>query len=456
MNEKQNPNDQSSQAWFVLAVLFAINTMNFFDRQILAAVTEPIRQQWKLSDTAMGLMGTAFTLIYAFVGVPIGRWADKGQRTKVMSIGVAIWSFFTAASGLAWNYLTLFVARMGVGVGEASCSPAGNSLIGDLYPASKRARATSIFMLGLPVGIFLSNLLSGVIMERTAPLVGAQNAWKMPFFVATIPGLVLAWLVLKIREPKRGATELFQIAGQERQGSPYKRVLSIPTMWWIILSGALHNFNAYAVNAFMPAYLGRYHGLGLKEANTRTAFVLGAVGVVGLLVGGVAADWARKKSPSGRMLLGALCLFALTPCIYLALTRPKGDLTVFMVLMGLGWMLFYVYYVTVYPTVQDVVEPSLRGTAMALYFFAMYVLGGAFGTTVLGFLSDHFAKRAMTEAGATAMTEAFKAIGLHNAFLVVPIVSLILAFVLFAGSRTVTGDMDKLHRWLREAAEKAR
>jgi MFS family permease len=451
----EDRNDQAQrQAWFALAVLFAINTMNFFDRQILAAVTEPIRKQWMLNDTAMGVMNTVFVLIYAAVGVPLGRWADRGKRTKVLSVCVAVWSLFTAASGLAWNYASLFVARMGVGIGEAGCSPAGNSLIGDLYPANKRARATSIFMLGLPIGIFLSNLLSGLIAEKFTPIVGADNSWKAPFWLATIPGLILAALALKIVEPARGATEAFKIADQSREGSPYWRVLSIPTMWWIIISGALHNFNAYAVNAFIPAYLGRYHGLGLQKANTISAFTLGAVGVVGLLGGGALADWARRKSRSGRMLLGASALLVLTPLTYLALNLPKGDIRTFMILMGTGWMLFYVYYVTVYPTVQDVVEPTLRGTAMALYFFAMYVLGGAFGTTALGMLSDHFARQAMTAAGATAMTEAFRATGLHNAFFIVPVISLLLALVLFAASRTVAGDMEKLQQWMRQAASK--
>ncbi len=448
--------EKNRQAWFALAVLFAINTMNFFDRQILAAVTEPIRKQWMLSDTAMGVMNTVFVLVYAAVGVPLGRWADRGRRTRILSVCVAIWSLFTAASGAAWNYVSLFFARMGVGIGEAGCSPAGNSLIGDLYPANRRARATGIFMLGLPVGIFLSNLLSGLIVERFTPIVGAANAWKAPFWIATVPGLALAVLALRIVEPVRGAAEAFDVTGMEREGSPYKRVLSIPTMWWIILSGALHNFNAYAVNAFLPAYLGRYHGLGLQKANTTAAFTLGAVGVIGLLGGGYLADWARRRSPNGRMVLGSCALFALTPLTYLALNLPKGEIPAFMALMGTGWMLFYVYYVTVYPTVQDVVEPALRGTAMALYFFAMYVLGGAFGTTILGLLSDHFAKRAMLAAGADTLTEQFRATGLHDAFFIVPVVSLVLALVLFAGSRTVARDMERLQQWMRQMTEKAK
>jgi len=422
--------------------------MNFFDRQIPAAVTEPIRKEWMLSDTQIGLLATAFTLIYAAAGVPLGRLSDRGARKKVLAVGVTVWSLLTAASGLAWNYWSLFAARLGVGVGEAACAPAGNSLIGDLYPPHKRARAISIFMLGLPIGIFLSNQLSG-------RLAAYYNDWRVPFYVACVPGLLLALLALRIREPRRGASEAYVIADDTaRAGSPYKRVLGIPTMWWIIISGALHNFNAYAVNAFLPAYLGRYHGLNLKDANNITAFVLGAVGVVGLLAGGLAADWISSKRRDGRMLLAAASLAISTPCVYFALAQPKGSMAPFIVLMGIGWMLIYVYYVTVYPAIQDVVEPGLRATAMALYFFAMYVLGGSFGTTILGSLSDYFANRAMIDAGGTQI-EVFRAAGLHSAFYVVPVVSLILTLVLFAGSRTIEKDMARLVAWMRESVKAA-
>jgi MFS family permease len=228
-------------------------------------------------------------------------------------------------------------------------------------------------------------------------------------------------------------------------------------MWWIILSGALHNFNAYAVNSFLPAFLGRFHGMDLRQANTIAAFVLGAVGVVGLLAGGLAADRLSKVRSNGRMMLAAGSMLFSTPLVYFALGRPKGDLITFMILMGVGWMLIYVYYVTVYSAIQDVVEPGLRATAMALYFFAMYVLGGSFGTSIVGMLSDYYAKQAMIDAGLSAASmavipEQFRAAGLHSAFYVVPVVSLMLAFVLWMGSRTVAADMEKLQRWMRESS----
>jgi predicted MFS family arabinose efflux permease len=316
-------------------------------------------------------------------------------------------------------------------------------MIGDLFPPAQRARAISVFMLGLPIGIFLCYWLTGMIVEGAAPYVGPENAWKVPFFFATIPGLILAVIAMRLPEPVRGASE-YGVAGGRITGSPWRRLLTIPTLWWIIISGALHNFNAYAVNAFLPAYLGRYHGLGLRQANTISAIVLGAVGVVGLLGGGIIADRVRQRSERGRMVLGSLCLLVLIPCLFFALRQPPGAIVPFMLLTGFGWSFFFVYYVTVYPTIHDVVEPELRGTAMAIYFFAMYVLGGAFGTTALGFLSDYYARRAMLDAGATVLSEAHRAVGLHDALLIVPVNAVILALILFAGSLTVRRDIERL------------
>jgi predicted MFS family arabinose efflux permease len=439
--------NERKHATYALVVLFAINAMNFYDRQIIASVSKPIIDEWHLSDTALGGIGTAFIIIYAIVGLPLGVWADRGSRTKLLAFSVSVWSIFTAASGLAWGYWSMFVARLGVGIGEAGCSPAGNSLIGDLYPANKRGRAVAFFMLGLPIGIFLSNIISGYIAKAWS--------WRWTFLIATIPGLILALLALRIKEPARGASETVRRADEQRSLTSYLRVLAIPTMWWIIISGALHNFNAYTVNSFIPLYLGRHHGLDILQANKIAAFVLGAVGVVGLIAGGLAADWARRKSPRGRMIVAALALLIATPCIYLAIEQPKGALVPFMVLMGFGWMMMYVYYVSVYPAIQDVVEPDMRGSAMALYFFGMYFLGGAYGTFITGYLSDYFASKAMIAAGATAL-EPFRAIGLQQAFYVVPAVSVALTLVLFAGALTIARDVEKLQKWVGEAAPESK
>lgn len=436
----------ANRARYTLAILFAINLLNFFDRNIIGAVVEPLRKDWVLSDSQIGWLSTAFTLLYAVVGVPFGRLSDRFQRSKLLGIGVAAWSLLTAASGLAWNYGALFATRLGVGIGEATCAPASSSLIGDLYPAKQRARALSLFMLGLPLGGFLGLFLSGSI--------AAAHGWRAPFYVAGIPGLVLALLALIISEPARGAAEASPTAGRPHDGSPYWRVLRVPTMRWIILSGALFNFNMYAIPTFLPAFLSRYHTLSLKEANLVAAVAFSLVGVPALLLGGPIADRLGHARPNGRLLVSAFSVFLQAPLIYFALKRPAGDVAGFLSLMGAGCMLGYFYYSGVYATIQDVIPPSLRGTGMAIYFLVMYLLGGSFGPVITGKLSDHFARVAMAAAGANNLSEPLRAAGLHSGMYIIPICALTVALVLFMASRTVAADMHELHLWMAQPAAK--
>src|SRR5262249_5044267 len=356
---------------------FAINTMNFFDRQILGAVGETVRKELELKDTALGLLGTAFIILYAVVGVPLGRLTDKISRKHILSAGVTVWSLFTVLSGLAGSYFMLFLARLGVGVGEASCAPASASLIGDLFPANKRAKAMAAFMMGLPVGIALSFAVSSWFATRFG--------WRSAFYIAGIPGVICAVLALAIYEPHRGASETHDTSGLKRQGSPYLLVLSIPTMWWIIASGALHNFNMYAFGAFISPFLQRVHHLGEFNAGITSMIAYGLSGIPGLIIGGLLGDSIMRRRTNGRLLVAGCALLISTPAVFFALGRPAGDVLSFTILMSIGCGSMYVYYSTVYATIQDVIEPSLRGTAMAIYFFAMYVLGAALGPVGMGF-----------------------------------------------------------------------
>jgi MFS family permease len=439
--------DNKRAVWFALWVLFAINAINFFDRQILGAVGEPIRKEFGLSDAALGALGTAFTLLYAFVGVPLGRLADKRPRKGILSAGVFVWSLMTAASGVATNFWQIFVLRLGVGVGEASCAPAATSLIGDLFPASKRAKALSIFMLGLPVGVALSFAVSGVVAR--------QYGWRAAFLIAGIPGILCAIAALLIKEPRRGATETHDVGTEKRAGSPYKLVLSSPTMLWLIVSGALHNFNMYAIGAFITPFLMRYHGADIQTANFVSMIIYGLLGAPGLLLGGFIGDAAMKRRKDGRMLIGTFAILGSVPFILLALGRPNGDFTGFLILMGIGCALMYFYYSTVYSTIQDVVEPALRGTAMSLYFMAMYLLGASLGPYAIGLISDYFTQQAAQNAGVTVFNqqslEPFRAAGLHSAMYIIPVLSVLLTFVMFAASRTVTKEIEKLQSWMRDS-----
>ena len=438
-----------AKAGFALTVLFAINTMNFFDRQILGAVGEMVRKDWGLSDTALGTLGTAFTLIYAFVGLPLGRLADKYARNKILAFGVFVWSLLTAASGLAQSFVQMFIMRLGVGVGEATCAPAGNSLIGDLFPATRRAKALAVFMMGLPIGLALSFAVSGLIAQK--------YGWRAAFYIAGIPGLICAVAAWFMKEPARGATETHSIGGAKREGSPFKLVLTIPTMWWLIISGALHNFNMYAIGSFLTPYLMRYHEMNIRDANFVAMVVYGLAGAPGLLLGGYFSDAVMRKRRDGRLVVGALFLAVSVPFVFFALRQTSQSPVMFMVFMAIGVAAMYAYYSTVYSAIQDVIEPSLRGTAMAIYFFAMYVLGASFGPVGTGFLSDYFTKQAATAAGVAEFTmqslEPYRGAGLNSAMYVVPILGVLLTLVLYAASRTVVKDMDRLQKWMSESAK---
>ncbi|HVS32702.1 MAG TPA: MFS transporter [Thermoanaerobaculia bacterium] len=430
-------------AAYALTVLFVINTMNFFDRVIGGALGEPIRREWNLSDSALGALGTAFTLLYAFVGIPLGRLADRAPRKYILAAAVFVWSALTALSGATRTYWQLFVTRLGVGVGEAACAPAATSLIGDLYPARQRARAMSIFMMGLPIGIALSYLVGSYVAHA--------YGWRAAFFVAGIPGIFAAVAALFISEPRRGGAEavVSTTPAAPDTASPWRTLLSIPTLWWLILSGALHNFNMYALGTFLSPLLMRYHATGLREAGLMTTLVYGLSGIPGLLIGGALADrWAMKRR-DGRLLVAAFASALSVPLMWLALLRPARDTALFVTFGALACMTMYVYYASVYATLQDVVKPSLRGTAMAVYFFAMYVLGASFGPLATGMASDFFTHRAAAAAGAAAATgqalEPFRGQGLHSAMYLVPVLSFLLAFVLFAATRTVGRDMDRVN-----------
>ena len=453
-------------AMYTLVVLFAINLMNFFDRQIIGGVAEGIRREWTLSDTALGLLGTVFTLLYAVVGLPLGRLSDRKERRSILAAGVFVWSLLTAASGIARNFSQLIVARLGVGVGEATCSPASTSLLGDFFPANQRARAVAIWMLGLPLGLGLANVSGGWILQKWG--------WRNAFYIAAIPGILCAVAALVMHEPTRGMSESHAVGDRRRAGNPYVLVLSIPTMLWLIVSGALHNFNMYALGAFVAPFLVRFHRMTFIDAGWVSACVYGFAGVIGLTGGGALADYLYRRRVDGRLIVGTAAIVITAPLMFLGLARPRGDVLGFALLMGTGSGVMFAYYSTVYSTIHDVVEPSLRGTAMALYFFAMYVLGASMGPVGTGLASDYFTFQAASAAGAVQplpfgsimaaefrslvgeskgfdlrALEPFRAEGLHTAMYVVPILATLLALVLFAASRTVKKDVERLDTWMK-------
>ena len=421
---------------YTLFILFLINFLNFFDRSIPAVVLEPIRKEFDLNDTMLGLLATGFTLIYALAGLPLGRLADRMQRTRLLGYGVLAWSAMTAATAMAWNFASLMLMRLGVGIGEASCAPAANSMIGDLFPSGQRARALGFFMLGLPIANLACFSLVGYLAHR--------YGWRTPFVLAALPGILVAVLAFRLREPVRGGHETYQL--QAPIARPFRQVIAVPTLWWIILSGAAVNFAAYALSTFLPSLMTRFHGANLAQAGLISAIVLGLTGIVALSLGGGLADRAHQRNPAnGRLRLGSVCLLIGAPLLWLGLSQPAGSVIASSALIAVGWMMYFMYYVTVYPSVHDVVDARLRATAMAVYFFFQYVLGAGFGTVITGMVSDHYARSAMAAAGALAINDEFRAIGLQASMsLIVPLAILVTGLALACASMRFAKDVARV------------
>src|SRR3954454_14426524 len=227
--------DRMRPVRWTLAVLFLVNVLNFYDRQALGAVLEPLRREFQLTDRQLGAIPTAFIIVYAIAGVPLARLADRWSRKRLLAIGVSVWAALTALGGFSTGYTMLFVTRMGVGIGEAACAPASTSWIGDLVPPAKRSRALAAFMMAVPVGIMISFVASGPAAQAFG--------WRTALLLAAAPAILLVPALLLLPEPPRG----------KKSGGKTTAVslLRIPALWWITLSGAMMNFIMYSFSYFV-------------------------------------------------------------------------------------------------------------------------------------------------------------------------------------------------------------
>ena len=415
-----------------LAVLFLINILNFYDRHVFGALAEPIKHEFQLSDAQIGFIGSAFIWLYAVIGVPLGRLADRVRRKRLLAAGVGVWSLFTAANGLAQGFSHLVASRLGVAVGEAVVAPAATSWLGDLFPAQQRSRALALFMLGVPVGGALSYFLSGPMAQALG--------WRVAMMAAAAPAVVLIPVLLWLTEPARGASEAAGTHAIDR-GSIW-RVLRIPTLWWIIASGALLNFNMYAYGTFLVSFLIRIHGLSLREAGILTGVIYAVGGVAGGMLAGPLGDRISRRRKDGRLLVAATIAVIGVPLAYFGIMGT--NLAAAVALLALAYGACNTYYGPVYSSIQDIVPPSLRGTTMSLYFLFMYMCGASMGPLLTGALSDWRARVAAEAAGSTAITAAFRATGLQEAMLAIPVLSVLLGLVLWGGSRTIARDMERV------------
>src|SRR5215472_11935344 len=343
-----------------LAVLVAVNVLNFYDRHVIGALTEPIRKEFGLSDSQVGLIGSAFIWLYAIVGLPLGRIADSSSRKKLLASGMLAWSALTGVAAMAANYTMLLLSRLGFAVGEAVVAPAATSWIGDLFRAARRSHPLALFMLGVPVGGALSYFFSGPVAQA--------YGWRTAMVLAAAPAVILVPLLLRLTEPLRGAAEKHR---EPVSRSSMAAILKIPTMWWIIASGALLNFNMYAIGTFLPAFLSRIHGLTLARSGIATGLIFALGGVSGGLLAGRLGDRVIHRRENRRLLVAAAISLVGAPLGYLGIGAASAATAI--PLITLAYATLNAYYGLVYSAIQDIVTPAMRGSAMAIYFLAMYL-----------------------------------------------------------------------------------
>ncbi len=383
----QRPQDGEFQvskryANYVLGVLFCVYIFNFIDRYILIVLLDPIKEDLGISDTAMGfLTGFAFALFYTFAGIPIARWADHGARRTVIAVGLTVWSAMTAVSGAAQSFVHLALARIGVGIGEAAGSPPAHSLISDYFPIERRTTALSIYNSGMTVGVMIGMLAGGWINELFN--------WRVAFLVVGLPGLLMALVVrFGIREPPRGYSERGPVDARSYPLREVARFLfSLRSFCYYSLGGGLTAFASYGFDAWVPAFLGRVHGMGSGEIGTWIGIMAGVAGTIGFILGGVITDRLVVRDMRWYVWVPAFASTLSIPFIVLFLLLPNRLFALFCYLPAV--ILWTMFLGPIIAISHRLVTLRMRALSSALLFFVLNIVGLGMGPQTVGLLNDH-------------------------------------------------------------------
>ncbi|MHB8612721.1 MAG: spinster family MFS transporter [Candidatus Dormibacteraceae bacterium] len=373
-------------ARYVLAVMVGINFLNYMDRYVGAAASPLIQKEFHLDDSQVGILGSAFLLVYAVAALPFGYWADRGVRKTVVAAGVAIWSLATLFTGFARSLPQLFVSRAVLGIGEAGYYPAGTSLLSDYFPKEQRARVMSIWGAGSTFGIAVGFAGGGYIAEK--------YGWRSAFFFAALPGIVFALLAFGLREPLRGSAEgMGHAVARIREASlrNFLDLMRIRTLRATILSQTLLYF-VLASNAFwLPILLTRRFNLSVGKAGLLAGVVLVLGGLIGTLAGGWIADRRAKTNPAAHLEVGIAGFLLGAVFITVALVAPlnAGPIPVFVPAFLLAVACLYLYSGPFTAVAQNVVSPGLRASAVTMLLFVSHVFGDSHSTFDVGVISTH-------------------------------------------------------------------
>lgn len=365
---------------------FLVAVFNFADRSVLAVLAQPIKRSLALSDFQLGILqGVAFAFLYALLGLPIGRLAERYSRVKIISAAILFWSLMTAACGFIGSFTQLLLCRIGVGMGEAGAQPATASLVSDHFPRERRASAMSLILLGTPVGTFLGATLGGVV--------AAHWGWRAAFLALGIPGLIVGLLVLLLlREPRRGLAD-----NAPREPAPlpnfgaFLRVVARKRgLLFVIVGGALAGFGMTAISQFLAVYLARIYQLPVQQAGVLYGTISAIALSCGLLIGSFGTDWLSRRGDRRWPAWGPAIALAITPFLYWVAFNTHSIVWGSVMLCISGGMLL-IFYGPTLAMIQNLLEPRMRATGAALFAILYTIFGSGFGPAAVGWMSDRFA-----------------------------------------------------------------
>lgn len=394
------------RAW-LLFVLLLVGLINYADRTVVNSVIEPIRHELHLTDTQIGwLQGLSFGLLYAVLGIPFARLAERHSRVRIIAAATFAWSVMTALCGSAAGYAQLLTVRLGVGVGEAGFMAPASSLIGDHFRPDQRVLATSIMMLGVPFGALIGATSGGLIAQTLG--------WRWAFVIMAAPGLVIALLVfLTLGEPQRGMSE----AVQEQDVPPLRdvasRCLSNPTFRHVLMGSILGGFGLHGLGQFLNVYLVRVHHLPLREAGALYGIQSFVSISVGLMAGGWLANYLGRRNPRFYTLIPAAGMFLSVPIYLAAFHSAQQSLSVSLPLIILAGSCLLLHYGPSLAIVQNLSTPLTRASTVAVYMLFTNLIAQNFGAPLIGFMSDHYA----AAFGAGLPEEAARALGVRYALM---------------------------------------
>lgn len=366
---------------YVLFILMLVYAFNFIDRQLLVILQESIKKELELSDTQLGLLtGFAFAMFYVTLGVPLARLADKTNRRNIVAVCLALWSGITALTGMATSFVQLVVARIGVGIGEAGCSPQSHAIISDYYPVQKRATALSIYTLGIYLGIFIGYMGGGIINQ--------YYGWRIAFFTMGVPGILLAILLfITVREPIRGASDASKRASLDLSLWEVIRYLFSKKSFVLLALGAgFTAFVQYGVGNWFPSFLSRYYGMQSQEIGISNALIIGIGGGLGTYLGGFLGD--RLGNRSGRWYLWIPMMAALIsmPLSLIACFTSQKFLVFAFIFPGV--LLNSMYLAPSVAVSHTLVPANMRAVASSVLLFILNIIGLGGGPLATGALSD--------------------------------------------------------------------